>query len=285
MRAMEASAHRGWTLQESGPLAAEHTLLLLPGGFCTAAFYDDLVAQPKLRALPLRLIATTPPGFGRNPPPADLSVEGYAELAGDVAADLGCDVVVGHSYGANVAIEMAVAGRFSGTLVLLSPAFSTDDESPGTRMFDRFGRLPGLGRLTWALVFRMFSRLMRGRLPADRHDELVAEIMSSDARIWRAIIRRYLEYLERNGSLVGRLCASGAPTWVVRGDHDEIGMTDEERNALVACPTVTMVTVPEAGHLLLTEQPGRIAGLIVEVLYGVKSQAVTSGGQPPPLEG
>jgi pimeloyl-ACP methyl ester carboxylesterase len=265
---MSAREHPGWTLVESGSPDADHSLLLLPGGFCTAAVYDDLVAQPKLRALPVRLIATTPPGFGRNPPPRgfDFTVEGYAELAADVAANLGCDVVVGHSYGANVAIEMAVAGHFSGILVLLSPSFSSEDESRSTRMFDSIGRVPGLGRVTWALVFRMLSRLMRGRLPPDRHDALVAEIMSSDARIWRTIIRRYFEYLERNRSLVSRLCAAGAPTWVVRGDHDEIGLTDDERDALVACPTVTMVTVPEAGHLVLTDQPGRVAELIVEVL-------------------
>jgi pimeloyl-ACP methyl ester carboxylesterase len=262
------SERPGWTLVESGPLDAEHRVLLLPGGFCTAAMYDDVVAQPALRASDIRLIATTPPGFGTNPlPPGfDLTVEGYAQLAGGVAADLGCDAVVGHSYGANIAIEMAAAGRFSGILVLLSPSFSSEDESSGTRMFDRIGRVPGLGRLTWALVFRMFSRLMRGRLPPDRHDELVAEMMSSDARIWRVIVRRYFEYLERNPSLVNRLCASKATAWVVRGDRDEIGLTDDERDALRACPTVTMTTVPEAGHLLLTEQPERIAELIVEAV-------------------
>jgi hypothetical protein len=37
--------------------------------------------------------------------------------------------VVGHSPGANVAIEMLAAGHFSGPLVLLAPSFSREDES------------------------------------------------------------------------------------------------------------------------------------------------------------
>ena len=41
--------HEGWALRESGRLDSEHTVLLLPGGLCTAAFYDDLVAEPRLR--------------------------------------------------------------------------------------------------------------------------------------------------------------------------------------------------------------------------------------------
>ena len=34
-------------------------------------------------------------------------MENYARLMAGLAADLGCDVVVGHSMGANVALEMA----------------------------------------------------------------------------------------------------------------------------------------------------------------------------------
>ena len=36
-------------------------------------------------------------------------MENYARLMAGLAADLGCDVVVGHSMGANVALEMAGA--------------------------------------------------------------------------------------------------------------------------------------------------------------------------------
>ena len=74
-------------MRESGPPGADHTVLLLPGALCTAPFYDDLLADPKLSGKSIRFVATTLPGFGDTPPPDDLSVENYARLAGKLAAD------------------------------------------------------------------------------------------------------------------------------------------------------------------------------------------------------
>jgi pimeloyl-ACP methyl ester carboxylesterase len=121
--------HLGWVLHESGPERADHTVFLLPGALCTAAFYDDLLAEPSMSEAPIRFVATTVPGFGGTAPPEDMSMESYSKLAGQLASDLGCDAVVGHSLGANIAIEMASAVEFSGPLVLLSPSFSRRDES------------------------------------------------------------------------------------------------------------------------------------------------------------
>lgn len=49
--------HQGWTLRESGPADAEHRLLLLPGGLCNTAFYDDVAAGLDQRDPSLRLVA------------------------------------------------------------------------------------------------------------------------------------------------------------------------------------------------------------------------------------
>jgi pimeloyl-ACP methyl ester carboxylesterase len=243
-------------------------VLLLPGAFCTAAFYDDLLAEPKLEQAPVRLVAATPPGFGGKSPPdgLDLSIEGFADLAATLAADLDCDAVVGHSYFGNVAIEMAAAGRFRGPLVLLSPCFSSRDEERDVRLLDRVGRLPGIGRLAWAAIPWTLSLSMKGRFPPDRHNELVSEMKTSDMLVFRQLVRRYFEHMDRHGSLVQLLCDSGVKTWVVRGEHDEVGLTDDERRALEECPSVTMVTVPEAAHFVMTDQPARIAELILEVV-------------------
>jgi hypothetical protein len=58
----------GWDLRESGPADADHTVLLLPGGLCTAVFFDDLIAEPKLSEGPIRLVAATPQGTGARHP-------------------------------------------------------------------------------------------------------------------------------------------------------------------------------------------------------------------------
>ena len=100
---IEARRERlGWIIHEFGRSDAAHSVLLLPGALCTAVFYDDLLAEPDIRDASVRFVATTLPGFGATTPPADLSIESYARLASRLASDLGCDVVVGHSLGANV---------------------------------------------------------------------------------------------------------------------------------------------------------------------------------------
>ena len=58
------------------------------------------------------------------------------------------------------------------------------------------------------------------------------------------------------------MAAGGAERRVVR----EIGLTDEERSGLEACADVTLITVADATHGLIIEQPARIAGLILELV-------------------
>jgi pimeloyl-ACP methyl ester carboxylesterase len=256
--------HLGWFLYESGPEDAEHAVLLLPGALCSAAFYDDLIAEPSLRDASIRFAATTLPGFAGTEPLDDVSVESYARVAGRLAADLGCDAVVGHSLGANVAVELVASGAFRGPVVLLSPSLSREDESKFPRALDVLSR--GLGHLPYSLMLRLIGPAMKSSLPPARRDALIAELRNNDPRFLRRQTRAYLAYLDRHGSLVSRLGDAGVPTWIVYGERDEVAITADERRALAAFPQVTIVEIPNAGHFTLNEQPGRIAELLLEAL-------------------
>lgn len=257
-----------WQVHESGPADAPHTALLLPGAMLSTAFYDSLMGARALTETPVRLAAVTIPGFAGTPAPQDLRMENYAALYGALAAQHRCDVVVGHSLGANIALEMAAGGHFSGPVVLLSPTFSRPDEFKELTVADRLGRLPGIGALTWSAMMYMTPHALADSLPEASRDELVAELKKNDAPVCRRIVRHYFDYLDHHGSLVRRLRESGVRAWVVRGDHDEIGLTDEEHDELEAMPHVTMVTVPEAGHMVMTDQPARVAELVARVVLG-----------------
>ena len=260
--------HDGWTLSESGPPDAERTVLMLPGGMCTAAFYDELVAEPLLREAPLRLVATTLPGHGGTPEPADVSMEHYARATGQLARDLGCDVVVGHSLGANVAIEMARLGEFTGPMVLLSPSLSRQDESRFLRVLDRLAA--GLGPLPFRGMLALTGPAMKDvGVPAERRDALAAELRRNDPRFVRRAIRSYLAYLDQHGSLADALCRSGVPTWVLFGDKGDVGLRDDERAMLDHCPTVTRLVVRHAGHLTLNEQPFQVAEVVLEAVRSI----------------
>jgi pimeloyl-ACP methyl ester carboxylesterase len=261
------SYHDGWAVVESGPADAEHAALLLPGGLCSAAFYEDVLADPRMREAPVRWVATTIPGYGGTRPLGDLRFESYAESAARLAADLGCDVVVGLSMGANLAIEMLASGRFEGPAVLLSPAFSREDEFKELALMDRLGRVPGVGGLAWWLLLKGLPREMRKELPAERAEALAADMVSTTAGFCRPAIIEYFAYLDRADALVSRLCDSAAKAWVAFGDADgEVGLTDEQRSALEACPHVELVTFAGSGHYALVDQPAIVAELILQAV-------------------
>ena len=253
-----------WDIRESGPSNAESTVLLLPGGMCTAVFFEPIMDA--LVGAPVRVVAATLPGFGRTPHPADFSIENYASLAGQLAGDVRADIVGGHSLGGNVALEMATRGEFDGPVLLLSPTFSREDEAKELGLLDRLGAVPVVGQLAWLAMLKTMPKAMGKRFPAERRQALVADMANNDPRFCRRGVRSYFEYLDAHGSLVPRLCQSGVKSYVVFGDNDEIGLTDEERSALENCADVTLITVANATHGLIIEQPARIAELILELI-------------------
>ena len=263
---MDAASRQkfGWTLHESGHEGATHTVLLLPGALATTAFYDDLLDEPRVKDASIRFVATTLPGFGGTPAPDDVSMENYARGAGTIAAELGCDAVVGHSLGANVAIEMVAGGAFSGPVVLLAPSFSRVDESKFPRALDRLSSM--FGHLPYALMLKIIGPAMKSSLPPHRREVLIAELQKNEPRFLRRQTRVYLEYLDRYGSLAGRLCESRVRAWVVFGEHDDIGLTDDERDVLEQCPSVNLVTIAAAGHFTLNEKPSEIADILLDAL-------------------
>src|SRR5438132_5423202 len=96
-----------WELREAGPLDAEYTVLMLPGGMCSAGSYAEVMGEPSLAGM--RLVAATLPGHAGAAPPDDYSIENYARLAAEVATNVGADLVAGFSMGATVALEMVAS--------------------------------------------------------------------------------------------------------------------------------------------------------------------------------
>jgi len=145
--------------------------------------------------------------MGGTRAPQDLSVENYARLTAELAERLGCAAVVGHSMGANVALEMAGSGAFIGPVVLLAPSFfpaGRGDGHPGPGSARRV-----LGRLPFRMLRFMMRFAVRGSpLPPDRLAVLLAELQKNDPEFMRRGIHRYLQYLDRHGSVAARLCAA-----------------------------------------------------------------------------
>jgi len=255
-----------WQLRESGPANAERTVLLLPGGMCSAGSYAEVMAEPGLAQT--RLIAATLPGQAGAPSPDDYSVENYARSVTELATRVGADAVVGFSMGAVVAAEMVMSGRYTGPVVLLSLSLSPRDEPAFFRAMIRSTIV--LGNVPMRALAAGAGSMVK-RIPAspERQTQLREDFRRNRTRDMRLGLHAYLRWLHRDDGRAERLCESGVPMWIVHAEKGDGGLTDGERRALVACPNAHVVTVPGEVFFLPNEIPERIAAIICEALAAV----------------
>jgi pimeloyl-ACP methyl ester carboxylesterase len=256
-----------WELRESGPVDAEHAVLLLPGGMCSAGSYAELMAEPALAGI--RLVAATMPGHAGAPPLEDYTYETYAGHTAELATKVGADVVVGFSMGATVAYEMVVSGVFSGPAVLLGVSLSPTAEPAFFRGIARSTRV--LGNLPMkVLIAGAGSMVKRIPVPAERQAELRADFRRNNPTDLRLGLRAYLEWLQRYPGRAERLCAAGVPTWVVHAEKGDGGLSAAERRTLEACPGVHVVTIPGSVFFLPSEVPERVAQIVLEAVAAAR---------------
>lgn len=252
-----------WDIVDEGPRDAAETILLLPGGMCSARLFAELMAEPVL--FRTRRVAVTLPGHAGATPPADFSTEEYARLASELASKLAASVVVGFSLGAMVAYEMAVSGGYAGPVVLLGASLSAADEPAFLRIIDGLGSL--LGPLPAAL-FKKGGAAMAGqaRISSDRQRELKADFARNDPRAVRQWLHAYVRWLSRDDDPAQRLCDAGNRTWMIHAETGDGGLTRYERAVLEACDHVQVMTLPGRSYFLPNEESAAIARVITEAL-------------------
>jgi pimeloyl-ACP methyl ester carboxylesterase len=262
-----------WELRETGPAEARHGVLLLPGGACSAAFYNELTAEPVLAGL--RLVAATLPGHAGTPAPTDLSTRNYGRLAARLAAVKRCDIVLGFSMGSTVALEMAATAGFTGPLILTGASFSRKAESTMLEVLDALGRVTGA--LPYTFMRSMFGPMLRqSTIPAERQAELLAEFKRNQPKELRKLIRAYLHDLGHEPLIGDRLRALDVPVWIVHADKGDGRLTTRERRSLEDCPDVSVVTISGRSFFLPNEHPAQLAALVVEAVATVSATPATT---------
>jgi len=252
-----------WETIEAGPAGAERTVLLLPGGMCSAGSYAEVMAEPSLAGY--RLVAATLPGHCGTPPPDDFRPEHYAQITAELARDVGADVVVGFSMGAMVAYELAVSRAFAGPLVLLGLSLSSPDEPAFFRGIVRLTSVLGALPVA-ALIKGAASMVKKAAVSPERQAELKADFARNDAHDMKRALQEYLRWLARDDDRARRLCDADVPTWVVHAEKGDGGLTPHERSVLEACPNVHLVTIPGHVFFLPNDVPDAIADVIVDAV-------------------
>jgi pimeloyl-ACP methyl ester carboxylesterase len=252
-----------WETIESGPASAENTVLLLPGGMCSAGMWAEVMAQPVLADC--RLIAATMPGHSGAPAPEDFRPSYYGEITAELAREIKADVVAGFSMGAMVTYEMAVAGSFTGPIILLGSSFCSADEPGFFRGIAHSSRV--LGNLPMHLLKAgAGSMVKQSTVSPERQAELKADFARNTPTDMRKGLQAYIRWLADDDDRAGRLCKAGLPSWVVHAEKGDGGLTPRERSVLEACPNINVVTIPGHVFFLLNDVPEQIAGMIADAL-------------------
>ena len=194
-----------------------------------------------------RVIAVDLPGFGGAPRPGrSLGIEGHAAAVAAALDALGVDacVVVGHSMGTQVAVELACTRPdLVEAVVLIGPVI--DDRRPSLRrqvatlMLDTLEERPGVNIIAATDYLRSFPQVIRELRPMLRHPTLA------------------------------RVFALTVPVLVMRGDHDPIVRHDWAARVTAVAASGTLFE-PAGTHHVQALAPDVVAAAISDLLRGVR---------------
>jgi pimeloyl-ACP methyl ester carboxylesterase len=241
-----------------------------------------------------RVVAPDRPGWGDHPRPATTLAGNAAALARmlaarDIADATSPALVVGHSLGGGIAIELALSyPELVSALVLVSSV----GVGAAVGNLDRLLAVPVLGEQLLRAAALALERAVRhvGRLAGSSLGEEVLEranrhsaVRSALAEAGRALggrdRRSFLveqrSLIEQTPGLESRLHLIAKPTVVIHGAADHIVPAQAARQLAAAIPGAELVMRPGLGHLLPFEEPEVVAAAVRRYW-----QLVTAGPQP-----
>jgi pimeloyl-ACP methyl ester carboxylesterase len=254
----------------AGPDAAAPVVLLHAWGESRRSFDRLLPLLPRT----IHAVAMDLRGHGG----ADKPAAGYslAEVAADVAAfmdaaGVGSAVLLGSSSGGYVAQQVAITSphRVTGLVLVGSPR-SLQGRPP---FADEVDRLTDPVDANWVRTF--LTRFPRfHQVPPWYIDDRVQDGARMPAYVWREALA---------GLVTARpptdMATITAPTLIVWGARDEL-LTREHQQALAAAiPASQLIVYSGTGHLVLWEQPERVARDLTAFVASLRARGRPSAGQ------
>jgi pimeloyl-ACP methyl ester carboxylesterase len=250
---------------DAGPAAAEPVIVLLHAWLESRHAFDRLLA-----ALPGSLRAIAPDLRGHGDAAAPTAGYALADVAADVVAFLDAisvrsAVLVGASSGGYVAQQVAIdhPARVAGLVLAgcprslrFRPRFADDVEQSADPLDP-----------AWVRRFVAAFRLARS-VPSWYVEDRVADALRIPARVWRASL----------AGLTGAVPpteagAIRARTLVAWGAEDDIIPSGEQERLVAVIPGARLLVYEGTGHLVLWEEPARLAADIDAFVAGL------SGGE------
>lgn len=230
-----------------------------------------------------RVLAPDMPGFGSSDAPNwdydPVQLQRWLLAFLDTVGATGA-IVIGHSLGGRVALELALhEPGIVGALVLLCPALA-----PRPRPLTALARrLPvDLARLPIAFPHRLLHQGTReayralfadpDRVPRHWFDaaadewEITLRDGSHRRALWSATLGLYLDQTCRKETWWSRLAEMAVPTLCVWGECDPLVPAECARHVTDSAPQLRSVILPDCGHLPQFEWPDTTGALIGDFL-------------------
>ena len=240
------------------------TLVFLPGVGGTTRYWDSRVSP---LASDYRLLLVDPLGFGRSPKPrATYSIERHVRELRRVLAGRGRVTLVGHSFGALLALAYAASypEAVDGLVLIGTPYFESEERA--LAHFSR-GRVPDrwvMTNVALAGTACIISRRVVGRvlprllpdLPREVAEDLVQHTWrSSTSTLWEVVYR--YDAAPDAGRLPAKL-----PVLVLHGDRDPTAPLDGARRLMHGRPAWHLAVRREGDHHLLLRDPAWVLSMI-----------------------
>lgn len=248
-------------VREDGP--GDGRVLVLLHGFSGSLHWFDFVVP--LLADTFRLVRVDLLGHGSTGGAgADAPVQAQAVAAVLTQLDVRDAVAVGHSFGADVAVELAERDDRVARLVVVTQAPDYSDAMLPRGSAVMTGRVlgPALYRVAVPLLTGLAAVASRVR-PAQRQlaDRAVADFRALSPDMFRVVLAERRDRMARR-PLDAQVRDSGKPTLVILGERDHFYGARSAPRYRSAGARVEILA--ESGHSPLVELPERTAGLIAD---------------------
>ena len=254
----------------AGPAAAAPVVLLHAWGESRRSFDRLLPLLPRT----IHAVAMDLRGHGD----ADKPAAGYtlAEVAADVAAFMDAAgvpsaVLLGSSSGGYVAQQVAVTNphRVTGLVLVGSPR-SLQGRPPFADEVDKLTDPVDAAwvrkTLTWFPRFR--------QVPQWYIDGRVQDGVRMPSHVWREALAGLVS--ARPPTDVATITA---PTLIVWGARDELLTSEHQQSLAAAIPASRLIVYEDTGHLVLWEQPERVASDLTAFVASLRARGGPSAGQ------
>jgi pimeloyl-ACP methyl ester carboxylesterase len=257
-------------------------MLLCNGLYCSTHYYGPWIEQ---FSPDHRVVSFDYRGHGRSEDPREPSKVTLSSVIDDALAVLGTieepTIVVGHSMGVRVALELATraGARVAGVILLCGSAFDIGDGF-GARAIERlappllrlFGHTEGAARVVRDAVVRpdwligvgtLFGGLARGT-PRAPVEALARNVRRLDVGLMASMARSYVEHSAR--PLLARI---EVPTLQIVGALDALATPTHARLVARELARCTTHVVEGCTHLAQLEAPDEVHAVTRRFLEGL----------------